>query len=38
MYITQNAREAKANQAIIVTLAMLAVAAVVWMVSRLLSR
>ena len=38
MYITHNAREAKSDQAIVLTLITLLVAGCVWLVTRLLSR
>lgn len=38
MYVTTAARQAKSDSTIVVAVLMMAVAAVVWLVSRLLSR
>lgn len=38
MYITQAARQAKSDSTIVVAVLMMAVAAAVWLVTRLLSR
>lgn len=38
MYVTQASRQAKSDQAIVLTLVTLLVAAAVWLVSRLLAR
>jgi hypothetical protein len=38
MYVTQNSRQAKSDQAIVLTVVTLLIAATVWIVSKLLTR